>query len=144
MLFFVNWNYSRKLTRNIIELQFPIQFPIYNNTYEFYCTDLLHFDIINIQIQINFLFLFLILNNNTFVLIILSDNLFTFNQSYSLLILNLILFFNSKIDVIEKIKVVSSANKTDLKVSDIFGRSLIYKINNNGPSTDPCGTQHFI
>ena len=29
--------------------------------------------------------------------------------------------FNSKIDIFEKIKVVSSANKTDLKVSDIFG-----------------------
>ena len=35
--------------------------------------------------------------------------------------------------------VVSSANKTDIKSSDIFESSLIYKINNNLPSIDPCG-----
>ena len=68
----------------------------------------------------------------------------TIYSTNRLLILNLILFFNYKIDVFEKINLVSSANKTDLKLSDIFGRSLIYKLNNTGPSTDTHDTPHFI
>jgi hypothetical protein len=38
-------------------------------------------------------------------------------------------------------KLVSSANKIGLDLSDtLLERSLIYIRNNNGPSTEPCGT----
>jgi hypothetical protein len=37
-------------------------------------------------------------------------------------------------------KVVSSANKIELHLSDtLLERSLMYIINNNGPRTEPCG-----
>jgi hypothetical protein len=37
-------------------------------------------------------------------------------------------------------KLVSSAYKTGLAVSDMFGRSLTYKRNSRGPSMDPRGS----
>ena len=38
--------------------------------------------------------------------------------------------------------VVSSANKIDTNLFETFGKSFTYKINNKGPSIDPCGTPH--
>ena len=35
---------------------------------------------------------------------------------------------------------VSSANRKKFRVSEIFGRPLIYIKNNRGPRTEPCGT----
>ena len=40
--------------------------------------------------------------------------------------------------------VVSSANNMENKFSDTLAKSLIYKINNKGPSMDPCGTPCVI
>ena len=40
--------------------------------------------------------------------------------------------------------VVSSANSMENKFSDTLAKSLIYKINNKGPSMDPCGTTCVI
>ena len=40
--------------------------------------------------------------------------------------------------------VVSSANSMENKFSDTLAKSLIYKINNKGPSMDPCGTPCVI
>ena len=40
--------------------------------------------------------------------------------------------------------VVSSANRMEKKFSDSLANSLIYKINNKGPSMDPCGTPCVI
>ena len=37
---------------------------------------------------------------------------------------------------------VSSANNTNLRVFDILHISLMYKMNNLGPSSEPCGTPH--
>ena len=39
---------------------------------------------------------------------------------------------------------VSSANSIENKFSDTLAKSLIYKIYNNGPSMDPCGTPCVI
>ena len=40
--------------------------------------------------------------------------------------------------------VVSSANSMENKFSDTLAKSLIYKINNKGPSMDHCGTPCVI
>ena len=40
--------------------------------------------------------------------------------------------------------VVSSANSMENKFSDTLAKSLIYKINNKGPSMDPCATPCVI
>ena len=40
--------------------------------------------------------------------------------------------------------VVSSANSMENKFSDTLAKSVIYKINNKGPSMDPCGTPCVI
>ena len=37
---------------------------------------------------------------------------------------------------------VSSANNTNLRIFDTLHISLMYKMNNLGPSTEPCGTPH--
>ena len=37
---------------------------------------------------------------------------------------------------------VSSANNTNLRSFDTLHISLMYKMNNLGPSTEPCGTPH--
>ncbi len=37
---------------------------------------------------------------------------------------------------------VSSANNTHLRIFDTLHISLMYKMNNLGPSTEPCGTPH--
>ena len=42
------------------------------------------------------------------------------------------------------ITVVSSANKIDVKDSEMLDISLIYSINSKGPSIDPWGTPHDI
>ena len=39
---------------------------------------------------------------------------------------------------------MSSANSVENKFSDTLDKSLIYKINNKGPSMDPCGTPCVI
>ena len=39
---------------------------------------------------------------------------------------------------------VSSAKSMENKFSDTLAKSLIYKINSNGPSMDPCGTPCVI
>ena len=39
---------------------------------------------------------------------------------------------------------VSSANKKNLSLFDIFGKSLIYIRNKSGPRTEPWGTPHVI
>ena len=38
----------------------------------------------------------------------------------------------------------SSANSMENKFSDALAKSLIYKMNNKGPSMDPCGTPCVI
>ena len=40
--------------------------------------------------------------------------------------------------------VVSSANSMENRFSDTLAKSLKYKINNKGPSMDPCGTPCVI
>ena len=37
---------------------------------------------------------------------------------------------------------VSSANNTNLRIFDTLHMSLMYKMNNIGPITEPCGTPH--
>jgi hypothetical protein len=54
------------------------------------------------------------------------------------------IFFNSVGVGLAMIILVSSANSIGLDISDIvFGKSLIYKIKNNGPRIEPCGTPYF-
>ena len=46
--------------------------------------------------------------------------------------------------VLCKNKFVSSAKINGLACVRQFGRSLMYKMNNNGPRIDPCGTPFLI
>ena len=39
---------------------------------------------------------------------------------------------------------VSSANRKKINLSEIFGRSFIYRRNKRGPRTDPWGTPHVM
>ena len=41
-------------------------------------------------------------------------------------------------------RILSSVNSINLTVEDEFGRSFINNRNNNGPTTDPCGTPRLI
>jgi len=57
----------------------------------------------------------------------------------------LVFFLNSEGLEFVIIMLVSSANQIGLDISDIiFGRLLMYKNKNNGPSTEPCGTPCLI
>ena len=41
-------------------------------------------------------------------------------------------------------KLVSSANKQNVTISEVLQMSLIYRIKSNGPNTEPCGTPQVI
>ncbi len=41
-------------------------------------------------------------------------------------------------------KLVSSANKQNVKLSEVLQMSFMYKINYKGPNTEPCGTPQVI
>ena len=54
------------------------------------------------------------------------------------------LHFKSRIVLMDKMDVISNitANKTELKLSDIYGESFTYKIN-NGSKTELCGSPYI-
>jgi len=65
----------------------------------------------------------------------LSDNKLLFSQLFILIKTLLIVFLNSEGSEFVIIMLVSSANTNGLDESDIiFGRSMMYKRQNNGPS----------
>jgi hypothetical protein len=70
----------------------------------------------------------------------LRHNLLVINHKYKLGNTSLKSFLRQKQDFSENKIVVSSAYKINLHKLDIEGKSLIYKRNNKGPSTEPWGT----
>ena len=75
-----------------------------------------------------------------FVLAKFSDNLFIANHTLSLSNSLFIVKHRFKILFPDANKLVSSANRTNFKISETFFISLMYVINNKGPRIEPCGT----
>ena len=75
-----------------------------------------------------------------FVLETFNTNLFVFSEVTSLARSELTEFCKLSRLSLSKNIFVSSTNKKILNLSEILGRSLIYKRNSKGPSTDPWGT----
>ena len=78
------------------------------------------------------------------IFFVLSDNLFTLNHSFifcssKFALEKRVLMFLSEIN-----RFVSSAKIVVPKASERFFRSLMYKINNNGPRIDPWGRTYWI
>ncbi len=87
---------------------------------------------------------FWFVNNINLVLLKFNDNLFLLNHfwsrtnSCSIVLIKIFKFFP------DTKKFVSSAKRTKRKIFDSSQRSLMYKINNLGPNTEPWGTPHCI
>ena len=56
---------------------------------------------------------------------------------------SLTLACNSLISLSFIIKLLSSAKSIKVECFVTWAKSFIYRINNKGPSTDPCGIPHF-
>jgi hypothetical protein len=81
------------------------------------------------------------MNCRKWVLSKFSDNKLLLNQLLILLQAWLVFFLNSEGLEFVIIMLVLSVNQIGLDTSDIiFGRLLMYKRKNNGPSTAPCRT----
>ena len=87
-------------------------------------------------------FILQLVNTMYLVLLTFSDNLFISNHSFIILNSSLILWVRSITSFPVQKAFVSSLNNINCRISEIFAKSFMYKMNNFGPRIDPCSTPH--